>query len=58
MAGGGVLKHCQTYHMIIPEFTVLIIGHSKLEFSFPSTPSRELHAGGRPISIIHYYLNP
>ena len=32
-----------------------ILGHSKLDFSFPSGPYFKLHAGGRSISVnIHY----
>ena len=36
------------------------LGHCKLDFSFPSTPSRKFHAGGRPfplsitVNIINY----
>ena len=39
----------------IPNFyAVTYLGHSKLDFSFPSGPDFKLHAGGRTISIIHY----
>jgi hypothetical protein len=31
------------------------LGHTKLDFSFPSVTSWDLDAGGRPISIIYYF---
>jgi hypothetical protein len=39
---------------LIMNAEVNILGHSKLDFSFPSGPDFKLHAGGRSISIIHY----